>query len=365
MKIKDLIRGVSLVMITLLTACGPSQNKLNVTATQIAARIYATQTAQAPTATMTYTPSPTATITPTSTPTPIPTNTPLPTSTPKPSLSSVILTLNDLPPDFVSMPESGLQDMKQQLPEGSEGFGFSDDSNYELIMGFVFPFESPADASTRNELLAQFVRMFPPMFGADQNVQDLSGLDTLGEARAGITSTGAVGDATLRWDMVMFLRGNFITLLIIGYPDGNKVSVSYNDVAQLIDERIIVNLTQSYLPSPFNADTIAGKWSGTIKDAENATVSQLNLDILSGCTMLNVCGTISEVDQACSGEIKLETISGRSYGFTEQNMAGSSNCVAGGQETMRLLSNGSLFWRYQYTSPSGETTIHKALLVRP
>jgi hypothetical protein len=68
----------------ILSACGPTQADQDATSTQIAANIFATQTAQAPTATATFTPSPTATVTPTATATPTltPTPTPLPTKNP-------------------------------------------------------------------------------------------------------------------------------------------------------------------------------------------------------------------------------------------------------------------------------------------
>jgi hypothetical protein len=59
-----------LVAIMLLSACGSSQAGLDATATNVAADIFATQTADAPTATPTYTITPLPTNTPTATPDP-------------------------------------------------------------------------------------------------------------------------------------------------------------------------------------------------------------------------------------------------------------------------------------------------------
>jgi hypothetical protein len=73
----------------LLSACGPSQVEFDVTVTSIAAGIFATQTAQAPTPTETFTPSPTASLTPT------PTATFTPTPTPSPTLDLLILFFDD------------------------------------------------------------------------------------------------------------------------------------------------------------------------------------------------------------------------------------------------------------------------------
>ena len=66
----------------LAVGCGPSQAEQDAQATQIAADMFATQTAQAPTATPSPTVTATATATPTLTPTPTQTPTPSPTTTP-------------------------------------------------------------------------------------------------------------------------------------------------------------------------------------------------------------------------------------------------------------------------------------------
>ncbi len=79
---------VCLLASAVLVACGPSQAELDAQATRSAADAFATQTAEAPTPTLTPSATPTPTVTPTptptSTPTPLPTDTPTstPTATP-------------------------------------------------------------------------------------------------------------------------------------------------------------------------------------------------------------------------------------------------------------------------------------------
>ena len=93
MEKKVLFVLVCLLIGALLVACGPSQAELDAQATKVAADVFATETAEAPTRTPipTLTPTPTATLTstltPTSTPTPTPTstNTATPTHTPTPT----------------------------------------------------------------------------------------------------------------------------------------------------------------------------------------------------------------------------------------------------------------------------------------
>ncbi len=71
---------------SIIAACGPSQVELDAQETEVAAYIFATQTAAAPTSTKTLTPTTEPTHTPT--PTPSPTLTPTITPTPTPQITS-------------------------------------------------------------------------------------------------------------------------------------------------------------------------------------------------------------------------------------------------------------------------------------
>lgn len=72
-------------MLFMLSACKPSEAEMQATVTQVAAELYGTQTALAPTVTPTFTP----TITPTHTDTPTPTHTPTTTNTPRPPTATL------------------------------------------------------------------------------------------------------------------------------------------------------------------------------------------------------------------------------------------------------------------------------------
>jgi basic membrane protein A len=119
---KKYIWSLLVVTALLLSACGTSQEDLDATATQIAAEIFATQTAQAPTATPTFTPTPTPTDTPTLTPTPTPTDTPSPTPTPTPTPTPPPTdTPTPTPPVAIDIPEGWVLyiagDLALALPE--------------------------------------------------------------------------------------------------------------------------------------------------------------------------------------------------------------------------------------------------------
>lgn len=88
----------AVIFLLALTACRPSKADQQATITQLAANIYAGQTAGAPTSTQTSTPTPTSTSTPT--PTLTSTITPSPTPTPTPTLEFLFF-------DDFSDPSSG------------------------------------------------------------------------------------------------------------------------------------------------------------------------------------------------------------------------------------------------------------------
>lgn len=80
-----LLLTVLFLLVIFLPACGPSQAEIEATATQAAVSMYATQTAEAPTATTIPTSTSTPLPTDTPTPSPSPTSTPEPTATPTPT----------------------------------------------------------------------------------------------------------------------------------------------------------------------------------------------------------------------------------------------------------------------------------------
>ena len=106
MKTRILIILVSLLVASVLTACGPSMIELSATATKAAADIFATLTAKAPTITPTIPPTPTTTLTP------IPTATETAIPTAVPTQASITIT------DWEKFEVPGLEIW---LPESYEG----------------------------------------------------------------------------------------------------------------------------------------------------------------------------------------------------------------------------------------------------
>ncbi len=257
MKTRAPFATILLLIGVMASACGPSQAALDATATQVAANIFATQTAQAPTATPTFTPSatptatpePTSTPLPTHTPTPIPTSTPthtpVPTPTPTPGLSSLALTSYDVPAGFAPLSAEQLEPMARNLPQNAGIFGFSDEENGHTIIGYLYPVSGAAEQTAFDDTLSQTLSIFATAVGADTNLKNLRGLDDVGEARAGITAVGKMGAVSLRWDIMSFRRGEVGVILFVAYPDGDKPAASIGDLARIQDKRIVQSLVSA------------------------------------------------------------------------------------------------------------------------
>jgi hypothetical protein len=235
---------VSLISI-LLVDCGPSQAELDVTATKMAFDIFSTQTAQAPTATETFTETPvpteteipTATSPPTDTPAPTETSTITPTAPPE--LMAAALTIDDLPTGFVEMSPEELGVGEQSFPEGTYVFGFSDEINAQLILGFIIPVTNRADQAAYDAMLPQMIEAMAIGMGAGPDFQEIPGLDDIGETRSGITSLGQMGSLSMRYDIVGFRRGEVVAILVVGRPDSDEPTLPMSELTKLMDGRIM------------------------------------------------------------------------------------------------------------------------------
>lgn len=250
------IRVVSTLAWTLLGAvlvssCGISQEQLDKQATEIVSNIFATQTAAAPTSTLTPTSTPTTTATPTDTPTITP--------TPGPDLSKAVLTLDDLPKGF----EDASEEFNAIAPgfetdafpyQYLDSFVFMDDCQCEFIVGITFHLPWRSQQMEFDQFSAGFARIMidsAGLFGGESEVQrskDLVGLEDIGDAVTGATTTvGSIGGKT-RMDIVVFRRGIVGAWIIVYYPEGEIPVVSVDELARRLDARIIDVVGSSSLP---------------------------------------------------------------------------------------------------------------------
>lgn len=218
-----------LLTISLLSACGPSQAELDATASQAAAVMFATQTAEAPTST----PIPTSTPTPTK----IPTATPTPQPDPNAMLGWKLL---ELPSTFIAISPDGygtgsgdeaftinLGDGTQKTYLIENSFVFFDEERFEFVFGYTALFPTKSDQDVFDALVQQL-----PKPG---NVLPLNELEQLPIEDIGDSSAGVTGiiDAGRRMDHVRFRVGDIGAFVFIRYPDGQSPSIAVNHLAQV------------------------------------------------------------------------------------------------------------------------------------
>ena len=127
--------------------------------------------------------------------------------------------------------------------------------------------------------------------------------------------------------------------------------------------------TQTVTPLPtsmINTDSIAGHWTGIVVGIIDRTFStHLDLFIQNGCSIGNLCGTYSTPQLSCSGSLLFVEMRNHTYVFLEKQIIKIHSCLSGGSEYINLLSDGTLSWRFQYTSSTGEITESIGILKRP
>ncbi len=225
---------VLLVMSAFLTACGLSPEEQAATKTKGAADIFATLTAQAPTATLTFTPSPTATATPTVTPTP--TATPTVTPTPTPQWMATVLSLEDLPDGFRAMTTKEIDNF--YLPAKTNTFGFIDEANIQIVLGFLRPLETRIDQRAFDEGMPELIDIFSPGSSTGSKPKTLTGLDDIGEMRSGSSFVTTTAGLSFYYELVLFRRGNVGVALFAICLEGDQLAVPAGDLARLIDGRL-------------------------------------------------------------------------------------------------------------------------------
>jgi hypothetical protein len=146
--------------------------------------------------------------------------------------------MDDLPEGFELAPVDEIDDLESSWPEGSVGFGYTDESESHMIMGVVIPYADRSDQAMFDAMLPEIDDALVKMLSGSTDVKDLGGLDKIGNFHTGATTVGKMLNLTMRFDVVSFRRESVGALLITAYPDGDKLTVTTLDLASLLDGRI-------------------------------------------------------------------------------------------------------------------------------
>jgi hypothetical protein len=229
---------------TIVTACGPSQAELDAQATEIAADIFGTQTAAAPT----------PTFTPTSTPRP--TSTPVPTPTPRP-LSDAALTIDDLPAGFLEADPAdfgldtgslayfvSLDPAAESRIEGGFAYSLETEEAFEIVAGAtaLFPTRlAEAQFAANIPLMLEGFLFGVALVGGSTDTMEVDELPEIvvGDESGGVTTVVDLGGLPLRFDVALFRRDRLAAVIFTVYIDGDVPAISLSEVSQRLDERMI------------------------------------------------------------------------------------------------------------------------------
>jgi hypothetical protein len=235
--------------------------------TEVAAAIYATETAEAPTSTPTptNTPTPTVTPTPTSTPTPTPTFTPkptrtptmtptaTPTSVPTPDWSGMVLIAKDLPDRFWEMPPEALSfgpgnPSMVSLAPIETAFMLMDEVGNEAVSGFTVMLPTRAEQIDFDEQMSMYAKAISLGIAVGTGVEDLPEPQELPDLQIGDASTGIAMEmpvedtGAVHLEAVLFRRDKVGAFLFTICMSDQDPTLSIVDLARTLDERIVAAL---------------------------------------------------------------------------------------------------------------------------
>jgi hypothetical protein len=101
------------------------------------------------------------------------------------------------------------------------------------------------------------------------------------------------------------------------------------------------------------ANAVAGSWAGSVSDGSGGTF-QIVLDVKTGCTIGQRCGSVYVSGNECRGDFVLYAVSGGTYEFTVANFTPGSGsaCTPGPGEYLAPQAGGTLKYTTSY-GPSG------------
>ena len=174
---------------------------------------------------------------------------------PAPDLSSLVLTLQDLPPGFTEMPSDYVASLRNKLSQGPEFkaasiFAYQKiDSKLlelQLLIGFTFQLSDPTLQAAFDQGMGEgiFAKAFTQGLNDDKELQfsppaTLTLQDKIGEVSAGWRSQGKVENIPMNVDLALFRRGQIGVVMATIYLDGTKPTITISEAGRKFDSRMM------------------------------------------------------------------------------------------------------------------------------
>jgi|GEM_PF-1112515 len=175
---------------------------------------------------------------------------------PAADLSSLVLTLQDLPPGFTEMPSDYVASLRNQLSQGRDFkpasiFAYQKIDNskpleLQLLIGFTVQLSEPTLQAAFDQASGQglFAKALTQGLNDNKEFQfappaTLTLQDKIGEVSAGWRSQGKVENIPMNVDLALFRRGQIGVVMATIYLDGTKPTITISEAGRKFDSRMM------------------------------------------------------------------------------------------------------------------------------
>lgn len=174
---------------------------------------------------------------------------------PAADLSSLVLTLQDLPPGFTEMSSDYVANLRNQLSQGPD---FKPASIFayqkidrkllelQLLIGFTVQLSDPTLQAMFDRASGEgiFAKAFTQGLNDDKELQftppaTLTLQDKIGEVSAGWRSQGKVENIPMNVDLALFRRAQIGVVMATIYLDGTKPTITISEAGRKFDSRMM------------------------------------------------------------------------------------------------------------------------------
>lgn len=175
---------------------------------------------------------------------------------PAADLSSLVLTLQDLPPGFTEMSSDYVASLRNKLSQGPDFkpasiFAYQKIDNsklfeLELLIGFTVQLSAPTLQAMFDQASGEglFAKAFSQGLNDNKEFQftppaTLTLQDKIGEVSAGWRSQGKVENIPMNVDRALFRRGQIGVVMATIYLDGTKPTITISEAGRKFDSRMM------------------------------------------------------------------------------------------------------------------------------
>src|SRR4028118_177 len=174
---------------------------------------------------------------------------------PTADLSSLVLTLQDLPPGFTEMSSDYVASLRNKLSQGPDfkpasifAYQKIDSKLFELqlLIGFTVQLSDSTLQATFDRASGEgiFAKAFSQGLNDNKELQftppaTLTLQDKIGEVSAGWRSQGKVENIPMNVDLALFRRGQIGVVMATIYLDGTKPTITISEAGRKFDSRMM------------------------------------------------------------------------------------------------------------------------------